>query len=328
MKIELLPSGSYRARKTYNKKTYTIILPYKPTEKELTILFAEKLKQGTTDKKIDGTFLSYANKYIEIKDEVYSPATVRTYKIKLNQVSDHFKSLRLYDITEDDLQIEINSFYKTHSAKTTRDLYGFIKSVLNKYRKGLVWDIKLPELKEVDDYVPESEDIKKILDYAKNTRYSIPFQLGVLSLRRGEICALTMDDLVDDRLYINKDMVYLDGKWIVKDTPKTSASNRVIELPDKLLKEIKEAGVIFDGHPNALNKAIHRYQKQLKIKEFKFHLLRSYFVSYCHAMGIPDLYIQKNGGWKTDYVMKKHYKRQLQAEANKAMKKIANSILS
>lgn len=328
MKIEKLPSGSYRARKTYKKKTYTIVLPYKPTEKELTIMFAEKFTNSNSDKKAGGTFLHYANRYIESRNSVTSPATVRTYKGKIKQLSDHFKALNLYDITEEDVQYEINDFFKTHAPKTTRDLNGFIMAVLNKYRKGLAWSIKLPDLEEEDEYVPENKDIKKILKHAEGTRYSIPFQLGVLGLRRAEICALTMDDIEDGWLHINKDVAYLDGEWILKHTPKTSASNRSFELPKDLLDEINEAGVIFDGHPNALNKAIHRYQKKLGLQEFKFHLLRSYFVSYCHSKGIPDLYIQDMGGWETDRCLKKHYKKKLRSETNKAMKKITRNILS
>ena len=33
MKIEKLPSGSYRIRKMYKGKTYTVIFDYKPTQK-------------------------------------------------------------------------------------------------------------------------------------------------------------------------------------------------------------------------------------------------------------------------------------------------------
>ena len=34
MKIEKLPSGSYRIRKTYKGKTYAVIFDHKPTQKE------------------------------------------------------------------------------------------------------------------------------------------------------------------------------------------------------------------------------------------------------------------------------------------------------
>lgn len=327
MRIEKLPSGSYRARKTYNKKTYTIVLPYKPTEKELTIMFAEKFKNDGV-KRNDGTFLHYATKYVESRINVVSPATVRTYNIKINQLSDYFKSLKLNDITGDDIQIEINRFAVEHAPKTTKSLHGFIASVLNYYRPGLVYKTKLPAAKPTEEYEPKSKEVKAILKAVKDTEYSIPFQLGVLGLRRGEICALTLDDLKGNELYINKTVVYSDSKWITKDTPKTETSNRTLYIPDSLVNEIKEKGYIFNGHPNALNKAIHRTQASLGIQEFKFHALRSYFASYAHTLGIPDKDIMTMGGWKTDEVMKRVYRKAMAESTQKSMKKLSNKILS
>ena len=43
MKIEKLPSGSYRIRKMYKGKMYTVITEYKPTQKEAIALMSDKL---------------------------------------------------------------------------------------------------------------------------------------------------------------------------------------------------------------------------------------------------------------------------------------------
>lgn len=326
MNIEKLPSGSYRARMTQNGKTYRITLPHKPTEKELTLLFAEKIKnEGTAPK---GTFLYYAKKYIESRSNVVSPSTIRTYNIKISQLSDDFKNLNIGDITQDDVQREINLFAKDHAPKTTKTLHGFIASVLNEYRPSLALHTKLPTAKQNNEYEPKSKEIKAILNDVKDGEYSIPFQLGVLGLRRGEICALSVDDMNGNELSINKTVVYTDGKWITKDTPKTETSNRVIYIPDSLVEEIKEKGYIFNGHPNALNKAIHRTQKKLGIQEFKFHALRSYFASYAHALGIPDKDIMAMGGWKTDSVMKSVYRKAMQESTQKSMQKLTKKIFS
>ena len=64
----------------------------------------------------------------------------------------------------------------------------------------------------------ETKDIKVLLDAVKGTEYSIAFQLGVLGLRRSEVCALTLADLNDNILTINKAKVKgLDGKWILRN---------------------------------------------------------------------------------------------------------------
>ena len=76
-----------------------------------------------------------------------------------------------------------------------------------------------------------------------------------------------------------------------------------------------------------MNKAIHRYQKQLGIEAFKFHALRSYFASYAHSLGIPDVDIMSIGGWKTDSVMKSVYRKSLEESKRKSMDKITKRLL-
>lgn len=43
MKIEKLPSGSYRIWKMYKVKTYTVVFDYKPTQKEAVQVMAVEL---------------------------------------------------------------------------------------------------------------------------------------------------------------------------------------------------------------------------------------------------------------------------------------------
>ena len=76
---------------------------------------------------------------------------------------------------------------------------------------------------------------------------------------------------------------------------------------------------VYNNHPNALNKAIHRYQKQLGIPPFKFHALRSYFASYAHSLGIPDADIMSIGGWETDAIMKKVYRKSMEESKKHSM---------
>lgn len=327
MKYDILPSGSYRYRKVLNGKRLTITLPYLADDSELMVLFAQKIKEENIASK--GSFEYCAKEYIHDRKNILSPSSIRTYNIHLNRLSDDFKKMDIKKITQEEVSREINKAYVKLSAKTVKTLHGFIASVLGVYRPELTLHTKLPAEKKKDDFEPKSEDIKKILDAAKGTRYSIPFQLGVLGLRRGEICSLSLSDLKGNKLTIHQNYVYTnDGKWEIKETPKTESSNRTIILPDSLVTEIKQAGCIYDGHPNALNKAIHRIQKQLGIQEFKFHSLRSYFASYCHSKGIPDVDIMAMGGWATDSVMKAIYRKAMQESKQKSMKKIATQILN
>ena len=323
MKLEKLPSGSYRAQKMYKGKRYRITFDHKPSEKELTIAFAEKFEETQTG--ASGSFEKVANEYIDNRRGVVSPATERTYAVKLNQISNEFKALKIYDITSEDVQREVSRLSETHAPKTVKTTYGFISSVLAVNRPNLKLRVKLPQKIEKPVYEPSSKDIKRILDLAKGTEYSVAFQLGVLSLRRGEICALSIEDLTGNELHIHRTMVY-NGAWITKENPKTDASNRTITIPDSLAEEIKAQGYIYNNHPNALNKAIHRFQSQLGIPAFKFHTLRSYFASYAHSIGIPDSDIQGIGGWATDSVMKSVYRKSMEESKKTSMKKFNKKV--
>ena len=321
MRFEKLPSGSYRITKKYKNKRYRVTFDHLPTEKEALLALADKMQ----DTGAHGTFGACAREYIENRKGTISPATERTYNIKINQISDGFKAKSIYDIESEDVQKEISLFAQNHAPKTVKSLYGFISSVLAVNRPSLRLRVKLPQNIKNEEYEPTEQDVRRILEHVKGTDYSVPFQLGVLGCRRGEICALSMDDLDGNVIRIHRSMVY-NGKWIVKESPKTDASNRDLVIPEALADQIREQGYIYNNHPNALNKAIHRAQKALDIPAFKFHALRSYFASYAHSLGIPDADIMAIGGWKSD-VMKRVYRKSLEESKQRSLKKYTDDIL-
>ena len=78
MKIEKLPSGSYRVRKMYKGERYTALFCYKPTQKEvLQALSAEMDKAKQTKERM--TFYTTAERYIKNKSNLLSPATSQGY---------------------------------------------------------------------------------------------------------------------------------------------------------------------------------------------------------------------------------------------------------
>lgn len=325
MKVEEINGGKYRVRKTVNGKVYRVVFDHKPTQKEIAIAVGESLDDEYIVE--SGAFEKYTLDYIDNRRNVVSPSTIRTYTIKLKQLSDDFKKLNINSITNADVQAEVNRLSEKFEPKTVKTTYGLISSILASYRPKLALRVKLPQVIKKNVYEPNNDDIKRILDRAKGTHFSVAFQLGVLSCRRGEICAATIDDLKDNNLWIHRDLVMNENnEWVLKETPKTDESNRIIPLPQSLADEIREQGFIYNGHPNALNKAMHRFQKELNIPQFKFHTLRSYFASYAHSMGIPDVDIMAIGGWKTDSVMKRVYRKSIEESKKASIEKISNGI--
>lgn len=316
--------NTYRVKKMYKGTLYRVSFDHKPTEREITLAMAEVMKEDKPKEK--GTFESFARRYVDSKDKILSPASIRTYNMLIDRLSDGLKATNIYDITQEQIQKEINNYSIDHAPKTVRALHGFISSVLNMYRPQMTLKTALPRLQKEKSYQPTTEDIKRVLEAVRGSEYSIPFQLGILGLRRGEICALTLDDLKGNELTINKTVVYNKG-WMIKQAAKTDESNRVIYIPDKLADEIRTKGVIYDGDPKRLNKHLQRIQTQLDIPAFRFHDLRHYFASYASTLGIPEADIMAMGGWKSDHVFKSIYRDSMNESRRQSMQTIGNCIL-
>lgn len=324
MKIEK-HGAKFRVRKMYKGVVYVVDFDHEPDDKELLIAVAKKIEEESGTK---GSFESYAKKYIENRRNVVSPNTIRTYNTKINQLSEGFKKKNIYDIESEEIQAEVNRLSEKLEPKTVKTTYGFITAVLGANRSLGKLRVKLPQTIKKEVYEPTNKDIKRILDEVKGTNYSVAFQLGVWGCREGEICALDIEDLdKNNNLHIHRTMVMDENcKWMVKETPKTDESNRTIPLPKELADEIREQGFIFDKIPNRLNKKIHDVQKKLGIPSFKFHALRSYFASYAHSLGIPDSDILSLGGWKTDNVMKRVYRKSIEESKEKSAKILAKAL--
>ena len=276
---------------------------------------------------VKGSFLSCAKSYIESKEQVISPKTVRTYKSTLtSSISNRFKRMKISQISQHDIQLEINEYSTNHTPKSVRNLHGFISAVLRQYRPNMVIRTTLPQKRAYEHYTPSEEDIKRILDASKDDHQNhICFQLGCMSLRRSEILALTPEDIDGNILTINKAMVQNSSKeWVIKET-KTSAGTRKIYIPDSLVEEIRSQGYIYNRHPNKMRSALRRYQDRLGIQHFRFHDLRAYFASYAHEHGISEQTIMETGGWRSAETLRKVYRHSMEKE--KAQKELFDEML-
>lgn len=318
MKIEKLPSGSYRFRKKYNNKTYTVVVDYKPTHKEAIALMAEKMRffDISSAKNTPLTFSKAYSDYLELKSNILSPATKKGYKIVYNRISEDFKNMRLSDITSVDVQKEINNDAVDHAPKSVKNFYGLISIVLKTYRKDLILDVQLPQAIKKEPYIPTDEEVKAVLNKLRDTQYYVAACLATMSLRRSEICALTLNDLSDDNiLTINKAKVETaDNDFVIKTT-KTTESTREILIPDELADLIRKQGYIYNGFPNSLTRALNNAQDKLGIQRFSIHKLRHFFATYAHnELHLSDKQIMQIGGWKTTSVLNTVYKHSTKAQ--------------
>lgn len=330
MKIEKLPSGSYRIRKMYKGHTHTVVTDYKPTQKEAMQLMAEELNKVKPDSTMQKhvTFSQAAEKYIYVKQNVLSPSTIAGYNRISKAISSNFKSILISDISIIDVQKEINDYSAERSPKTVRNAHCFISAVLSMYRPDLSLRTSLPQRIKSETYVPTNDEVKKVVEYSRGTEYEVAILLAALGLRRSEICALTLEDLNGNTLRINKALVENSDHGFSKKGTKTTDSAREIYLPDELVELITTRGYIYKGYPGNILKFLHRAQDTLGIPRFKLHALRHYYASTAHAIGIPDSYIMQSGGWQSDHVLKNVYRHALDSEKEKMQKHAAEYITS
>lgn len=310
----------------YKGKRYRFTLDHKPTQKEATLILAEKMQDASESGASSLSISKCIDDYIETKSNVLSPVSIRTYKSLKRNCPEWFLRLNLYEVSQIEIQKVVNEYSLEHSPKSTRNFHGLIASIMGLYRPNMAIKTTLPQKVRRETTMPLKDDIMRLLDALQGTEYYIPVYLGCLGLRRSEIIALTLDDFKGNKLTINKAAVPDEyGNYIVKTT-KTTESAREIYVPSNLTAAVKEKGYVFKGYPNSIARAMHNYQDKIGMPRCRFHDLRHFYASYAHSVGMSDADIMKAGGWKTDNVMKSVYRHSMNDESEQ--KRVAQSMFN
>lgn len=323
-----LPSGAWRVRvfigkdKDGKKKYKSVTAPTKKEAKKA----ADRLELSLTSSVVDYNDLTLEqayDRYIESKSSVLSPSTIAGYeKCKRNYFSE-LMPFKLTKLTAVMVQNSVNALSAEHSPKTVRNAHGLLSAVLKTYCPTLILNTTLPQKIKPQYTIPTTEEINRLLELATD-KIKVPIKLASQgSLRRSEICALTINDFNDFGVNINKAVVEdEDGNFVTKTT-KTEAGTRFVPLTRELVKECRE-WKYFGIKPGTLSKAFDRLVKKADVPYFSFHKLRHYFASECHARGIPDQYIAEIGGWQTVDMLHKIYQHTLRDKTDTMSAKIVN----
>lgn len=297
-----------------------------PTKKEAEYTAAEFTHNNKGEKTYDNLTLKEAyERYIGIKRGVSSPSTIRGYEQYQNKYLQLLMPMKLRNITAELVQASISELAVTHSPKSVRNIYGLFHAVMGVYYRQLdLSKIRLPQKQKVEVAVPTTEQINTLLDFCDDY-VRVPVLLASHgSLRRSEISALSPDDFTDFGVVINKSLVQDSGQnWILKNTPKSFAGNRVVPLDRELIQECLKWNH-FGINPGIIDDHFKKCRKNSELPYFKFHSLRHYFASELHAQGIPDKYIAEIGGWENVETLQRIYQHTLKDHADALTKKILN----
>lgn len=327
-KARELPSGAWRVevflqRDASGKRVRKSFTAPTPEEAEYAAL---EWKLGKCkDAPEDITVYDSVSRYIDAKRGVLSPSTTRIYEgILRNYFGGGFGGTKLDKLTSTIVQIWISDLSKRLSPKTVRNAHALLTAALDMFAPDLRLKTTLPAKKRPNLYTPSDEDIKKLLAHIEGKELELAVLLAAFGpMRRGEICALTSEDISGNIVNVNKSMVQgPDGLWYIKQ-PKTYGSYRKIEYPDFVIEKLKKIdGRIINATPEHITSRFCRAIRFAKLPHFRFHDLRHYSASIMHAIGVPDQYIMQRGGWQSDNIMKSVYRNVINEETAKQNSKI------
>ena len=348
MHIETLPSGSTRVTISTGKKGKNgryIKKHFTDRDRKKAIRAAvEYMDEHRDDEPDAGTFGEAAERYIEANRKRLSPSTMREYGSRRRMLEENhgaFYTLPLDRITRRNLQTLVNELQG--SPKSLRNYVGFISAVMTD-AGYLMPRVKIPEPVAPDLRVPEPCEVEWLVKLAAGTVLEVPILLAAYgTLRDGEICALTMDDVSPEGVFVRRSMVLQDSYiWTIKPSPKNAQSRRFVAMPawimgkisdghEKKVKSAKLDRSVTDIHnfvtpltPGQLSNRFSRFVDAYGFDHFSLHRLRAFSASELSSIGVPEEYILARGGWKTDHVMKASYRRTLQTRTDEVNNLIKN----
>ena len=288
---------------------------------------ARAIKAGMLElkrKPEDLTLTKAIDNYIDARKGIVSPSTIASYK-KIQRL--RFQSLmpaKLETITTVKLQKAVQAEVKKGlSAKTIKDAYCFIKTVLVDNRVDLDYDhIPLPPVQPSPFSVLTPDEISVLIKAVRGTPCEIEILLALwLGLRRSEIIALERKDFNFEQktVTISKAIVRDENNLMVDKGTKCAASARVVSCPDYILDKVKplKDGRIYTNDPGYILKELHRICEANGLPPVRLHDLRHVNASIMLMLNTPDKYAMERGGWSSKKTMTGRYQHTYDSEAQR-----------
>lgn len=321
MKAQKLPSGNWRVQVSFGKGPDGKTIRKSVTAKTK----QEAIRQAAllTPSEDDLTVKEACEGFLEIRGPELSPATLRGYGGIYRQhiENDVIGCYTLRKLATPAVQKWISKMKV--SSKTKHNALGFLKTVVSFYAPEKTFRVKILDTEKEELYTPTMEEVNRVLALA-DPELRKAILLGIFGLRRGEICALTAEDLDRSRclVRISKDVVKTDktlgGGWVTK-APKTKKSVRWVSVTPAVMEQLPDAGPVVDISPDVLTNRFRKLVERAGVPHFRFHDLRSFFasISVSSAIGASELTVQDFGGWATNNVLKRHYERSISDQKRK-----------
>lgn len=316
VKIQRLESGSYRARVHLGNGKYKSITG---KDKKQVQLEAAQIEAGVLEANSNGapdkiTLGEYIDRYIELKNNVLSPSTVRGYRAMRRSMTPDLLAEPLMDLSQERVQKAINDLASSCSPKYCRNIHGLISAVCKQYRPSLQLHTTMPQRKKTEISIPTEEEMQKLFDHVRGTEAELPVYLGACcGLRRSEVLGLKWEDIdfAKGTLTVHEAIVLDEENKAVAKSTKTIAGTRTIRMYQfvrEALERMPREGeyvVALKGH-----QVYQRFQTAIEacgLPHYRFHDLRHYLVSVMLSLNIPKAYIADYVGHETENMIDQVY---------------------
>lgn len=330
MKATKLPSGNWRCR-AYDNKTKKCKSFTAETKREAEYLASQWLNEKTAYTSSKSTVYDTVKSYIESKENLLSPSSIRGYLIILKNSIDEIANISIRTLTERDLQMWINNNAAKYKPKSVKSQFGLVTAALRQAKIQLDYDtILLPRIPKTEKRIPTEKEIGTILSMVEGTTVELPVTMAVvLGMRQSEIAGLKWEDYNGKTLKIHAAVVpNKDNKYIYKNSTKSEASTREIEvggiLKTRLDRAEKRSEFISPMLPSSVLRKFHKLCDQNGLPRFTMHEQRHGNASMMLAKGVPDKYAMKRLGQSSPNMIKNVYQHLYEEKE----KEVANTITS
>ncbi len=331
-----LPSGKWRnllyvGKDENGKRKYESFTA--DTKKEANLLAmarARELEQGIRKDRTPSelTVGEAIDRYIEDRDSVLAPKTIREYKGYRKNYAQKIMNIRLKNLTPADVQREINRESRRLSPKSIRNIWALINASITSAVPDLKFTPNLPAKEKKEFHIPTNTQLLNLMLSVEDKRLEIPVILAATcGLRRGEIAALDLKTDIDYencRITISKAMSNNDkSEWIIK-APKAYSSYRTVDAPAWVIEKLRIAkdNNYQSMNPAHITSAFARTCDKLGFN-IRFHDLRHYYASLMLSLGVPDKYAMARMGHATPNMLKNVYQH-LMDDTDREMSLVIN----
>mgnify|MGYP002623835944 FL=1 len=163
-KATKLKSGNWRVQIQIDGKRYSCT---GETKKEAQDKAKQVFAGIELEKRIPMTVGMAIDKYIESKEGVLSPSTIRGYKAVRKNYFPDIIDMNISDLTQADVQLEMSKLSTAGKApKTIKNAHGLLSAALEMFRPDFTLHTHLPENQKAELRIFSEEEMQKVWNAA------------------------------------------------------------------------------------------------------------------------------------------------------------------